>query len=116
MRWRRAAAVLAGTALAGTAGIAVMAGGAAASQVTASMAGTQSAVAAQVTPPAGHWGDARQVDVSALQPGQGPIGIDALLAPSPGNCTAGGNYTDSAQPRQASVVTEAGAPGGSPSS
>ena len=114
MRWRRAAAVLAGTALAGTAGIAVMAGGAAAGQVTASMAGTQSAVAAQVTPPAGHWGDARQVDVSALQPGQGPIGIDALSCASPGNCSAGGHYTDSAQHRQAFVVTEDGGAWGEP--
>src|SRR5215467_7052490 len=114
MRWRRAAAVLAGTALAGTAGIAVMAGGAAASQVTASMAGMQSAVAAQASPPAGHWGDARQVDLSTLQPGQGPIGIDALSCASPGNCSAGGHYTDSAQHRQAFVVTEDGGTWGEP--
>jgi len=105
MRWARAA-VLAGAALAGTTGIAVLAGGAAASQVTASMAGTQSAVTAQVSPPAGHWGDAHQVDLSALQPGNGPIGIDALSCASPGNCSAGGHYTDSAQHRQAFVVTE----------
>ena len=114
MKWRRAVAVLAGTVLAGTTGAAVMAGGAAAGQTTASMAGTQAAVTAQASPPAGHWGDARQVDLSALQPSQGPIGIDALSCASPGNCSAGGHYTDSAQHRQAFVVTEDGGTWGMP--
>jgi hypothetical protein len=90
MRWARAAAVLAGAMLVGAAGITVLAGGAAASQVTASMAGTQSAVTAQVSLPAGHWGDAHQVDLSALQPGNGPIGIDALSCASRGRWHLGG--------------------------
>ena len=111
MTWRRAAAVLAGSVLAGTAGIVVMAGGATASQA---MAGTRAAGTAQASPVAGHWGGARQVDLSALQPGQGPIGIDALSCASPGNCSAGGHYTDSAQHRQAFVVTEDGGTWGEP--
>ena len=46
--------------------------------------------------------------MSALQPGDGPRGIDALSCASPGNCSAGGHYTDSAQHRQAFVVSEDG--------
>src|SRR5690348_16643437 len=111
VKWRRAAAVLAGSVLAGAAGIVVTAGGATASQA---MAGRGAAVTAQASPVAGHWGDARQVDLSALQPGIGPIGIDALSCASPGNCSAGGHYTDSAQKRQAFVVSEDGGIWGTP--
>ena len=77
MKWRRAVAVLAGTVLAGTTGAAVMAGGAAAGQATASMAGTQAAVTAQASPVAGHWGDARQVDLTHVMWFRGVVAGDA---------------------------------------
>jgi hypothetical protein len=114
MEWRRAVAILAATVLAGMTGIAVMAGGATGGQATASMAGAEAPVPAQASPLAGHWGDALQVDLSALNPGDGPIGIDALSCASPGNCSAGGHYADSARKRQAFVVTEDGGTWGKP--
>lgn len=93
-------------------GLAAMTGGATA-QASTGTASTQMAVAkaaatAQASQPSGHWGVAHPVDLSALHPGNGPSGIDALSCATPGNCSAGGHYTDSAQDRQAFVVTEKG--------
>jgi hypothetical protein len=112
MKWRSAAAVVAGTALAGVTGIAVMTSGAATARASAGTAVTVDI--AQASPPAGHWGGAHQVDLSGLRPGSGPSGIDAMSCASPGNCSAGGHYTDSAQDRQAFVVTEHGGTWGRP--
>src|SRR5262249_33437173 len=99
MKWRSAAAVVAGTALAGMTGIAGMRGGASAARASAATAVTKmavtkaavtkSAAAAQASPPSGHWGGAHPVDLSALHPGNGPAGVDALSCATPGNCSAG---------------------------
>jgi hypothetical protein len=118
MRWRSAAAVVASIALAGMTGIAAMPGGATA-QASTGTAIAQAAVArpaatAQASPASGHWGAAHPVDLSALHPGNGPSGIDAMSCASPGNCSAGGHYTDSAQDRQAFVVTEKAGTWGKP--
>jgi hypothetical protein len=63
--------------------------------------------AANTAIPVGQWGPAKQVPgLAALNVG-GSARVQALTCSSPGNCAAGGMYTDAAHRQQAFAVTEA---------
>ena len=68
------------------------------------MAGT--AMAAASTAPAGHWGNAKKVPgIGRLEAG-GNSETDAVSCATPGNCAAGGTYTDSGNHAQVFVTDE----------
>src|SRR5215469_15657261 len=68
------------------------------------LAGT--AMAAASTAPAGHWGNAKKVPgIGKLEAG-GNSETDSVSCASPGNCAAGGTYTDSGNHGQVFVADE----------
>ena len=68
------------------------------------MAGT--AMAGTSTAPAGHWGNAKKVPgIGKLEAG-GNSETDSVFCATPGNCAAGGTYTDSGNHGQVFVADE----------
>ena len=54
----------------------------------------------------GTWGSVRKVPGAAILSKGGPAGISVVSCGSPGNCSAGGFYTDSSGHQQALVISE----------
>jgi hypothetical protein len=54
----------------------------------------------------GHWGKASEVPGTAALNAGGSADVQSVSCPSPGNCVAGGSYTDSAFRQQVFVVSE----------
>jgi hypothetical protein len=82
-------------------------GGVVVAAVTAAVLATAPAAAAAPAVFAGTWGTAIEVPgTAALNQGFGFGGTGSVSCASPGNCSAGGNYTDSSGAGQAFVVSE----------
>jgi len=97
MRWRDPLSVLAGAASVALAAGMIMIGTAGAAPAAARL--TASAL------PTGQWGFAHPISLAGLNQAIGGS-VDALSCPSPGNCTAAGDYTDVNSHHQAFVATE----------
>ncbi len=106
MKWRRKLIVLASAASSALAIGMTMGGSGAVLTASAGALAANTSAASAVTP-VGQWGPAKQVPgLAALNVG-GSARVQALTCSSPGNCAAGGMYTDAAHRQQAFAVTEA---------
>jgi hypothetical protein len=88
-----------------TAIAAVVLAGSGAAGASMSAAGTRAAAVARV-PSAGTWGTAEEVPGTAALNVTGYAAIDSVSCGAPGNCGAGGFYSDSSGHQQAFVVGE----------
>jgi len=84
----------------------VLALGAAASSSADAAAGTHAAARARTVAPGGTWGRAEEVPGLAALSSGGDAGVTSVSCARPGNCGAGGFYTDSSIHGQGFMVNE----------